>query len=192
MTEPPRMRWWGWGDPGRGSALNAHTLELLRERVGISDRPRPPVALNAVRLPRTRLDRDALAALAAIVGTGAVREDRTERVAHAAGKGYVDLVRMRAGTPAGAPDAVVLPAEHGQVRAVLELCAGRVLAVVPFGGGTSVVGGVEPLSDGHGAVIALDTRRIAQIAELDRESRIVTVGAGMRGPELERRLRRRG
>jgi alkyldihydroxyacetonephosphate synthase len=186
------MRWWGWGDPGHGPALSAHTLELLRETVGVSDTPRPPVALNAVRLPPTRLHRDALAALAGIVGAGAVRDDHQERVAHAAGKGYVDLVRMRAGTPAGAPDAVVLPANHEQLRAVLELCASRELAVVPFGGGTSVVGGVEPLSGEHAAVIALDTRRIAQIAELDLRSRIVTVGAGMRGPELERALAAEG
>jgi alkyldihydroxyacetonephosphate synthase len=182
------MRWWGWGDPTHGPALNAHTLELLREAVGVADAPRPPVALDAVSLPQTRLDQDARAALAAIVGAEAIRDDHLERVAHAAGKGYVDLVRMRAGTPAGAPDAIVLPDDHEQVRAVLELCANRGLAVVPFGGGTSVVGGVEPLSDGHAAAIALDTSRIAQIAELDRESRIVTVGAGMRGPALERAL----
>ncbi len=187
-----RMRWWGWGDPGRGPALNAHTLELLRDTVGVCETPRPPVALDAVRLPRTRLDEDARAALAAVVGVGAVRDDRLERVTHAAGKGYVDLVRMRAGTPAGAPDAVVLPDGHAQLRAVLELCASRDLAVVPFGGGTSVVGGVEPLSGGHAAAIALDTRRIAQITELDRESRIVTVGAGMRGPDLERALAAEG
>jgi alkyldihydroxyacetonephosphate synthase len=192
MTEPPRMRWWGWGDPEHAPALNAHTLELLRESVGVSDTPRPPVALDAVRLPQTRLDEDARAALAAIVGGDAVRDDRLERVAHAAGKGYVDLVRMRAGAPAGAPDAIVLPDSHERLRAVLELCASRGLAVVPFGGGTSVVGGVEPLSGAHAATIALDTRRIAQISELDRESRIVTVGAGMRAPELERALAAEG
>jgi alkyldihydroxyacetonephosphate synthase len=188
MTEPPRMRWWGWGDPEHPPALNPHTLELLRETVGVADRPRPPVALDAVRLPQTRLGQDARAALVAIVGAGAVRDDRLERVAHAAGKGYVDLVCMRAGTPAAAPDAIVLPNTHEQLRAVLELCASRGLAAVPFGGGTSVVGGVEPLAGAHAAVIALDTCRMAQIAELDLQSRIVTVGAGMRGPDLERAL----
>jgi alkyldihydroxyacetonephosphate synthase len=182
------MRWWGWGDPEHGPALNARTLELLRAEVGIARTPRPPVALEAVNLPATRLREDARSALEAIVGAGAVRDDRAERVAHAAGKGYVDLVRLRAGAPAGAPDAVVLPGGQEQLRAVLELCASRDLAVVPFGGGTSVVGGVEPLGDGHAGVIALDTGRIAQIAALDRESRIVTVGAGMRAPELERAL----
>ncbi len=192
MSEPPRMRWWGWGDPEHPPALNAHTLELLRESVGVADRPRPPVALEAVRLPESRLDSDVRASLQAIVGAGAVRDDRLERVTHAAGKGYVDLVRMRAGTPAGAPDAIVLADTHEQLRAVLELCASRSLAVVAFGGGTSVVGGVEPLAGAHAAVIALDTRRMARIAELDRESRIVTVGAGMRAPELERALAAEG
>jgi alkyldihydroxyacetonephosphate synthase len=187
------MRWWGWGDPQRGSALSAHTLELLRETVGIAGTaPRPPVALEAVRLPRTRLSSSATGALEAIVGRDGVRDDHGERVMHAAGKGYVDLVRMRAGTPEGAPDAVVLPDGHQQVRAVLEACAAHGVAVVPFGGGTSVVGGVEPLRDGHDALIALDMRRLAGIEELDRESRVVTVGAGMRGPELERRLAAEG
>jgi alkyldihydroxyacetonephosphate synthase len=191
----PQMRWWGWGDPEHGPALGADTLELLRETVGVSDTPPPlsqPVALGAVRLPRTSLPEGAKAALEGVVGRDGVRDDHSERVLHAAGKGYVDLVRMRAGTPAGAPDAVVLPADHEQVRAVLEACASSGLAVVPFGGGTSVVGGVEPLRGGCDAAIALDMRRMGGVVELDRESRIVTVGAGMRGPELERALAAEG
>lgn len=188
------MRWWGWGDPQRRPALPAHALEFLRETMGVEGalRSRPPVSLDAVQLPPARLGADARAALETIVGRDAVRGDHAERVAHAAGKGYVDLVRLRAGTPAGAPDAVVLPAGHEQVRAVLELCASSGLAVVPFGGGTSVVGGVEPLRGEHDGVLALDMRRIAQVAELDRESRIVTVGAGVRGPALERLLAAEG
>ena len=203
IGDPPRMRWWGWGDPERAhQALSPRVLELLRETIGIpiGDRedlrstsmPRPPVALGAVKLPRARLSESARASLQEIVGADGVRDDHAERVEHAAGKGYVDLVRMRAGTPEGAPDAVVLPRSHEQVRAVLEMCAAGGLAVVPFGGGTSVVGGVEPLTGWHDAVIALDMRRIGGIAELDRESRIVTVGAGMRAPELERRLAMEG
>ncbi|MGO9249143.1 MAG: FAD-binding oxidoreductase, partial [Solirubrobacteraceae bacterium] len=189
---PPRMRWWGWGDPDHGSTLGESTLELLRETVGVAGTPRPPVALSAVKLPNTQLSESAQAALEAIVGRDGVRADHAERAMHAAGKGYVDLVRMRSGSPEGAPDAVVLPASHEQVRAVLELCSRSELAVVPFGGGTSVVGGVEPLRGEHAGVISLDMCRIAQIAELDRESRIVTIGAGMRGPALERALAAEG
>jgi alkyldihydroxyacetonephosphate synthase len=189
------MRWWGWGDPAHVPTLGTHTLEQLRETLGLassSSGRRPPVALGAVRLADARLTDSARDALVAIVGRDGVREDHAERVMHAAGKGYLDLVRMRAGTPEGAPDAVVLPTGHEQVRAVLEICASRRLAIVPFGGGTSVVGGVEPLRGEHEGVVALDMRRIGGVVGLDRESRIVTVGAGMRGPELERRLAAEG
>jgi alkyldihydroxyacetonephosphate synthase len=192
MTQPPSMRWWGWGDSQHPPTLSEHTLALLRETVGVASTPRPPVALEAVKLPQTRLPESAKTALEAIVGQDGVRDDHSERVNHAAGKGYVDLVRMRAGEPQGAPDAVVLPDSHQQLRAVLEVCVTGGLAVVPFGGGTSVVGGVEPLRGEREAVIALDMRRISAIAELDRDSRIVTVGAGLRGPELERRLAAEG
>jgi alkyldihydroxyacetonephosphate synthase len=186
------MQWWGWAEREPPQALPAGALELLRERVGVAERPRAPVSLEAVRLPEVRLRDSARDALRRIVGDDGVRDDRRERVAHAAGKGYVDLVRMRAGTPDAAPDAVVLPAGHEQVRAVLDLCATSSLAVVPFGGGTSVVGGVEPLRGGHEAVIALDMRRLAAVRELDAESRIVEVGAGIRAPALEQALAEHG
>jgi alkyldihydroxyacetonephosphate synthase len=117
-----------------------------------------------------------------------VRDDHAARVEHAAGKGYPDLVRLRAGEPAGAPDAVVYPAAHEQMRAVLDLCAELRVAVVPFGGGTSVVGGVSPLRGEQQAVIALDLARIGGVLSLDRASMTVHVGAGMRAAELERRL----
>ena len=159
------MRWWGWGDPAHPTALPEHALGFLRETVGVSDSPHPPVALEAVRLPQTRLRESAKTALQAIVGPDGVRDDHGERVAHAAGKSYPDLVRLRAGAPEGAPDAVVLPSSHEQVRVVLAECERSSLAVVPFGGGTSVMGGVEPLRGEHDGVIALDMRRIVRIAE---------------------------
>jgi alkyldihydroxyacetonephosphate synthase len=189
---PPRMRWWGWGDPAQPPGLPPHALRFLAESIGLPETPRAPVALEHVALERSRLGEDALAALRAIVGAEHVRDDHTERVQHAAGRGYPDLVRLRAGAPAGAPDAVVLPDSREQLQALLQLCARSSLAVVPFGGGTSVVGGVEPLRGDHAGVIALDTSRIAELQSLDRESRTVTVGAGMRAPELERLLAKEG
>ena len=125
-------------------------------------------------------------------GQSGVSTEHPIRVLHAAGKGYPDLVRMRAGTPEGAPDAVVFPSSHEQVMALLRLCASSSLAVVPFGGGTSVVGGVAPLAGEHAAVIALDTRRMAEIVELDTRSRTVTVQGGIRAPALEGRLAGQG
>ena len=187
------MRWWGWGDPAHPPVLPAHALEFLRESVGLAERPCPPVALSRVRLPdAVELPEATLAKLREIVGAENVRDGHLERVLHAAGKGYPDLVRLRAGAPEGAPDAVVYPAAHEQLCALLELCASASLAVVPFGGGTSVVGGVAPLRGEHRAVLALDMGRMAAVRELDVESATVTVQGGTRAPALERHLIARG
>jgi len=192
VVDPPLMRWWGWGDPARPPTLSPPTLRLLSQTVGIAARPRPPVALGRVQLAPPGLPERVLQRLREIVGREGIRDDHAERVAHAAGKSYPDLVRLRAGEPDGAPDVVVLPVDADQVRAVLELCARLSLAVVPFGGGTSVVGGLAPLSGGHAGVVAVDMRRMGEILGLDRESLTVAVQAGIRAPALERYLATRG
>jgi alkyldihydroxyacetonephosphate synthase len=186
------MRWWGWGDPAHPPAMPAHALEFLRETVGIAAQPRPPVALGQVRIAQSALTEQTAAALRGITGSGGVRDDHAERVVHAAGKGYPDLVALRAGQPEGAPDAVVRPAGHEQVRAVLVQCARSSVAVVPWGGGTSVVGGVAPLRGEHTAVVALDMSRMRDVLDLDHQSRTIAVQAGIRAVELERYLAGRG
>ena len=186
------MRWWGWGQDAQPPLLGASTMAFLREHVGVAERPRPPVALANVRLAPTRLSDSALAELRKVLGSDHVRVEHAERVLHAAGKGYPDLVRVRAGEPEGAPDAVVYPGEHAQLGALLEHCARNSLAVVPFGGGTSVVGGLAPLHGEHAAVLALDTSRMEQVLELDAASATVSVQAGIRAPALERHLAARG
>jgi alkyldihydroxyacetonephosphate synthase len=186
------MRWWGWGDPLRPPGLPAHALGFLRETIGVASQPRPPVALAHVRLAPSELSATAVAELRALLGRDGVRDGHEERVLHAAGKGYPDLVRLRAGVPAGAPDAVLYPSAAAQLRPLLDLCARHSLALVPFGGGTSVVGGVAPLRGPHTAALALDLRRLRGLLELDRESMTVAAQAGMRAPALERRLAAHG
>jgi len=150
------------------------------------------VALGRVSLPPGRLSGERLARLRDAFGTAAVRDDRHARVLHAAGKGYPDLVRLRAGEPGEAPDAIIYPAGAAELRRVLALCAEESIAVVPFGGGTSVVGGVAPMAGEHRSVIALDTSRMRELLHTDALSSTVTVQGGMRAPELERRLAPRG
>jgi alkyldihydroxyacetonephosphate synthase len=188
----PAMRWWGWGDPEHPSALPPHALGFLRETVGIADSPCPAVALEHVNLPRATIAVEALRALREVVGVENVRDDHSERVWHAAGKGYPDLVRLRAGSPEGAPDAVLYPGSREELRGLLETCGQLSLAVVPFGGGTSVVGGVEPLRGPHEGVVALDMGRMGSLVGLDEASCTVTVEAGMRVNALERWLEGKG
>ena len=84
------MRWWGWGDPAHAPLLTPSALSFLADTVGVAARPRPPVALGEVRLPRSTLSEQSLVAMRAMVGAYNVRDDHFERVIHAAGKGYPD------------------------------------------------------------------------------------------------------
>ncbi len=111
---------------------------------------------------------------------------------HAGGKSTFDLLRRRAEEPQDAPDAVVAPADHAQVLAVLAYCAEQRIAVVPFGGGTSVVGGVDPVRGRFDAVIALDLRRLDTVTDVDPISGLVTLGAGLTGPRTEQLLAAQG
>jgi alkyldihydroxyacetonephosphate synthase len=187
------VRWWGWGEDGHDVPLPEPALAMLREELGADPSSRyAPVALEEVRMPDPRLPAAARAALEKAVGPEHVRDDRETRVAHAAGRSYADLVRLRGGDGSSAPDAVVTPGSADQVRAVLTASAGERVAVVPFGGGTSVVGGVEPVSDGYAGAVALDLRRLDRLVDVDRASLTATLEAGLLGPDAERRLGEKG
>jgi alkyldihydroxyacetonephosphate synthase len=121
-----------------------------------------------------------------------VREDREARLAHAGGKSYDDLIRRRAGEASAAPDAVLLPADADAVREVLKICSEAAVAIVPFGGGTSVVGGVEPLRGAFSAVVALDLSGMDELIGVDEESLTATFEPGIRTPRAEQLLSERG
>ncbi|HEU4702284.1 MAG TPA: FAD-binding oxidoreductase, partial [Conexibacter sp.] len=190
MSAPaPRMRWWGWGEDGHDAPLPPSAQALLAQEIGpLPDGHRDPVALEDVRLSAPALPTAARERLGEIVGGDHVCDDRLARVSHAAGRGYPDLVRLRAGDARGAPDAVVYPGDAEQVAAVLRACADLGVAVVPWGGGTSVVGGVEPLRGRFAAVVALDLARMDRLLAVDPVSLTATVQPGVTGPALEEAL----
>jgi alkyldihydroxyacetonephosphate synthase len=188
-----RPRWWGWGEPPSGTALPPGAQALLRDELGIGEGDASPaVGLDEVSLPESALRSGVRSRLAEIVGEGGVRTDQAERVLRAAGKSYPDLLRQRTGDCSTAPDAVVLPRCAADVARALELCAGEGVAVVPFGGGTSVVGGVEPLRGGFDSVISLDLEHLDQILDVDRRSLTASIQAGMRLPAAEAALNAEG
>jgi alkyldihydroxyacetonephosphate synthase len=177
---------WGWGEPGAGPALGEDAAPFLRARLGVDGGVvARPVALEDVRLDPSRLAPDVRAELAAIAP---VRDDREARVLRCRGKSYLDLLAQRAGDCSVAPDAVVAPADHDQVQAVLRCCSDADVAVVPFGGGTSVVGGLEAQRGGHAAAISLDLGRMDALGGVDLESLTAVIAPGMRLPEADRAL----
>ncbi|WP_346048685.1 FAD-binding oxidoreductase [Actinomadura chokoriensis] len=184
------MLWSGWGDPARAEPLPGPTAGLLRDLLGVRPAAAPPVGLAAVKVDAPRLAGEDLTALAAIVGDGNVRADAETRIRHMRGKSTPDLLRARAGETSDAPDAVVLPGSHGEVLAVLEVCAAKRIAVVPFGGGTSVVGGLAP--EGVDGFVALDLRRMDRLVSVDEVSRTAVLQPGLRAPAAEALLAERG
>jgi alkyldihydroxyacetonephosphate synthase len=189
MSGPRRdSKWWGWGDPKVEAPLDEVALGVLRERIGALD-PWPLVhELEGFELP---IALELPAELITAVGGDNVYTGAEDRLRHASGRGYADLARMRLGALETAPDAILVPADAEALRRVLDLCAAQGIAVVPFGGGTSVVGGVEALRGPHQRLVSLDLGALRGI-KIDRRSLTATLGAGLRGPEAEAALGREG
>ncbi len=189
-SEP--MVWHGWGDPSLRPGLSPRAESYLAKQIGALDRHTPPVALADVELPDSALSTTQRTALEEVVGAAHVLDDRLSRIQHAGGKSYPDLLRRRQGDASAAPDAVVRPASHDEVAAVLQVAVAHGIAVVPFGGGTSVVGGVEPERGGFDVLVSLDLGRMDRVVALDEDSLLATFEPGIRGPAAEAELRRRG
>ncbi|QFG24188.1 FAD-binding oxidoreductase [Actinomadura sp. WMMB 499] len=181
--------WWGWGNVA--DAVTGREAEALTGRVAalLPDAdltPHEPPAIADLRIPRPR-----------------VRAPRTlehlasdaprDRAAHSHGQAFRDVVRCLLGRLDRAVDLVVRPRTEQDVVDVLDWATGAGVAVIPFGGGTSVVGGVEPRDlDGYPGVAALDLTGLGRVLEVDPVSRAARVQAGILGPALEGELRRDG
>ena len=177
-----------WGAPGSSPELGDTTREMLRARMGELE-PAPAADLADVKLPVAAAIPEAVVSAAG--GPGAVSTSDEDRIRHAAGSGYVDLIRLRSGTLEHAPDAVLAPADATAVEATLAACARERIAVVPFGGGTSVVGGVEPERGSFERLVSLDLTAMRHV-EVDPVSQTARLGPGLRGPEAEDALNASG
>ena len=185
------MRWNGWGDPAKAHDLPRAVRALLPLLLGRLRRPPAAVELDHVRIADSALTADDLASFAAVVGLGEVDASPEARIRHAGGRSTPDLLRRRR-PGQQVPDAVVRPGSHDEVRACLVVAADRDIAVIPFGGGTSVVGALDPERGAHHAVVSLDLRRLSGLLQLDEVSGEAVLAAGTTGPEAEALLSRHG
>ena len=184
-----RRKHWGWGyedeQPSRAEVQAA--AAGIAPALGFGDTDvEEPVPLEAVELPEPRLRPPA--ALEAICSVEAYH-----RAAHAYGKSYRDLVRAFRGRFDHSPDVVAFPRQEPELEAVLEWCERSGAAAIPYGGGTSVVGGLEARIDGrHDGAVSIDLGAFDRVLEVDRASRAARIQAGASGPGLESQLAEHG
>jgi alkyldihydroxyacetonephosphate synthase len=192
-----KLRWNGWGSREvtfETKGREREVWEFVRQAVGVEALPStPPTPLDRVNLPPAGLAPTLVEGLVARTAADRVHTDAYERAFHAMGRSYHDLVRLRGGDLRSAPDAVVYPESAREVLELLAYCDEHAIAVVPFGGGSSVVGGVEGRrSEGQAGVVTLDTTRMDQLLEVDPVSHTATAQSGIYGPVLEEELSARG
>jgi len=184
-----RRSFWGWGVEGAGPNAEqargiVRTLAERWDRPDLELAPEPRLGDLSLRAPRVKPP-DALDAIC-------TTEPR-ERAGHTYGKSYRDVVRAARGELAAPPDFVAYPEDEAQVAALLDWCADAGAAAIPYGGGSSVVGGVEPaVGDAWRGAVTLDLSRLDRVLEIDRSSRAARIQAGILGPALEDALRPHG
>jgi alkyldihydroxyacetonephosphate synthase len=180
-----RRKHWGWGFEDQQPSLEDLRAagREIGERLGFGAEPEAPAPLEAIDLAPPRLAPPA--SLADIV-----TDDRHDRVSHALGKAYRDVVRGMRGQIDHAPDLVARPRDEAEVEAVLEWCSDGGAAAIPYGGGTSVVGGVEPrLTGDYKGAVTVDLAALDRVLEVDMVSRAARIQAGVLGPSLSDQLR---
>ena len=185
----PRWKFWGWGYEGSGLRPDEERrlLQFYADRFGLAGaapRAAPTVDEVALRPPRLKPP----ARLAPLFST-----EPHERLAHTYGKSFPEAVRVWARDFGNAPDVVARPSTEQEISAIFEWAADAGAAVIPFGGGSSVVGGVEPaVGDAFAGTLSLDLKGLDQVLEVDRTSRAARIQGGILGPALEAALKPHG
>jgi alkyldihydroxyacetonephosphate synthase len=177
-----------WGDPAAAAPLPDAARGLIEMAFGLDERP----TVERPSLPTSRVDDGILDGLRQVLGADHVLTDDATRRLRTRGKSTPDLLRARAGDLDDAPDAVVRPGSHDDVAAVLAFAVEHHLAVVPFGGGTCVTGGLAARREGYAGVLSLDLVRMNHLLDVDPVSMTATLEPGLRGPEAEALLAEHG
>jgi alkyldihydroxyacetonephosphate synthase len=185
----PARRFWGWGREGEGPGPDQRRAiaQVLATRFGLPELTiTEPPRLEELRLPAPRLRPPATLA-------GICSSEPFERASHTYGKSFRDVVRALRRDFSHPPDVVAFPRSEADVAAVLDWCSSARAAAIPYGGGSSVVGGVEaPADDRWPGAVSIDLSRLDRVLEVDPISRAARIQAGVLGPALEEQLRPHG
>jgi alkyldihydroxyacetonephosphate synthase len=190
-----KIQWNGWGAAGFKNPLagREEVWTWLAAQLGMPSLLATPARpLDEIALAESRLIPADIEKFTALLGADRMRADKYERAFHALGRSYHDLLRLRAGDLSLAPDAVLYPRGADEVQAVLAYASEAQIAVVPYGGGTSVVGGVSAQKGSLRAVVTLDLSGMDRVEDIDTVRGTATAEAGIYGPTLEKNLAAKG
>lgn len=196
MMQMKRMKWWGWGEENV-SFTHEDKPELapfIQENIGI-DVTQPAVSVadfESLKVAKPNVPQSLRGTLESAVGADFVKDDAMSRVVHTFGKSLRDLIRIRAGDAGRLPDVVVFPSTEDEVASIVKAALDANAVIIPFGGGTNIVGSLEALPDEKRTVISLDLGRMDRVIEVDEHSQLARIQAGALGPALESQLQARG
>jgi alkyldihydroxyacetonephosphate synthase len=182
-----RMKHFGWGREGEGLTVEEEAFVMARAEARFGTTLKQ--SASAPRLEDSKLEAPRVTAPASLLFC---TSEHYDRAAHTYGKSYPELARGLARDYASAPDIVAYPRNEADVRAVLDWAGGADATVIPFGGGSSVCGGVEPKRNGHKGAVTIDLREMGKVKEVDKTSRAALIDGGTFGPALEAQLGRTG
>lgn len=180
-TPKEQTRWNGWGNININKAVSPHGAKLIKSHIGKTQKL-PSVSLDSVlkTVPPSRLP-------VALTELAIVSTDNEVRVRHARGQSFPDWIAMHSDDFGVFPDGVAMPKTTEDVEKLLTLASEHDLVVIPYGGGTSVVGHINPPKDPR-PVLTIATGHMDKLIDLDEESQIATFGAGAQGPAVEAQL----
>ena len=174
-------RWNGWGDDSITYSVPTSAISFLDRLVGTGHRPKD-VSLQEVlaRIPKSRLPKH-----------GLVSSDPLTRLYHARGQSFPNWVDMRSGLINSFPDGVAYPMSPEDVVELIQYALRAGIHLIPYGGGTSVVGHIDPIKS-KAPVVTIDMSRMNHLLDIDSQSLLATFQAGVSGPDLEAKLRAHG
>lgn len=190
------MKWWGWGVEGKGgfsAERHPYLIDWIKKTLHIKQyRMTPPIDRKEIRLPTPHLNAAFIEEMKQVLRSDQMNSDEEARLCHSYGKSYRDLIRMRKGIVTRSPDMVIYPENHTEVEAILRSAAQHQVCVIPYGGGTNIVGGVEPRGNHDRMIVTLHMGSMSKLLQIDQYSHTASFETGILGPELEETLGRYG
>ena len=191
-----QQKWWGWGAEGIqfSFADKPKFAPFVMDVIGVDvTKPAPRVAeLSSFEIPSSQLSDGLRTALVAAIGEDYVVDDDEYRVIHAFGRGVRDLVRVRRGQFGRLPDAVVYPGSEDDVVGIVNAAVAHDAVVIPYGGGSNIVGALEAVPTETRQVLSIDMGRMNKVLEIDEASGLARIEAGVLGPDMEVQLNAKG